>query len=111
MRHPNVVPFVGFAKHQGTIWLVTRYVNGGNLRVFLKDQSNEVPWDVRLKLAREIAYASMYLFSLLSLSSSPNSNFFFFGNKVHYCAFLKRKTIKVPREIAYATLFLKWGAY
>eukprot|EP00026_Physarum_polycephalum_P004200 Phypoly_transcript_04217.p1 GENE.Phypoly_transcript_04217~~Phypoly_transcript_04217.p1 ORF type:complete len:455 (-),score=61.96 Phypoly_transcript_04217:139-1503(-) len=63
MRHPNIVQFVGYAKHQGTTWLVTEYVPGGNLHVLLKDPENDVPWNVRLKLARDIAYAMAFLHS------------------------------------------------
>jgi hypothetical protein len=48
--------------------MVTQYVNGGNLHEFLKDPENEVPWNTRLKLARDIAYASML--SLISFSPS-----------------------------------------
>ncbi|ELR17959.1 serine/threonineprotein kinase, putative [Acanthamoeba castellanii str. Neff] len=37
MRHPNIVQFIGIAVHEGALFIITEYVDNGNLRKFLKD--------------------------------------------------------------------------
>lgn len=63
MRHPNIVQFIGIAVHEGALFIITEYVDNGNLRKFLKDPKISMPWAMRVNLAHDIACAMAYLHS------------------------------------------------
>lgn len=63
MRHPNIVQFIGIAVHEGALFIITEYVDNGNLRKFLKDTKISMPWAMRVTLANDIACAMAYLHS------------------------------------------------
>lgn len=74
MRHPNVVRFVGISHHEGVQWVVTEYVAGGNLHKLLKNNSREITWKTRIKLAQDIASASMFTPFYLRDNSTKRHN-------------------------------------
>lgn len=60
-RHPNVVQFLGSCINEGKIYVVTEFVNGGNLSEFLTDQNNDISWRMKLNFAQDCARALVYL--------------------------------------------------
>lgn len=63
MRHPNVVQFMGLCRHGTDIFIVTEYIGGGDLRHILKDETKELPWLLRARIATDVAYAMTFLHS------------------------------------------------
>jgi len=61
IRHPNIVTFMG-AAYQGTdLFIVTEYVSRGALRGVLKNPEVPLSWQVRGRIALDIACAMAYL--------------------------------------------------
>lgn len=61
MRHPNIVTFMG-ANYNGTdLYIVTEFVQRGALRGVLKKPEIPLSWQLRGRIALDIACASMYL--------------------------------------------------
>jgi len=64
IRHPNVVQFIGLARHPELgIHIVTELVKAGDLRKLLKDPKNKLSWLDRVKIAHSTACAMAYLHS------------------------------------------------
>ncbi|XP_030461126.2 probable serine/threonine-protein kinase PBL7 [Syzygium oleosum] len=70
LRHPNVVPLVGFCMDsEEGFFLVYKYVSGGSLERHLHDKKkglkgrSTLPWSMRYKVAVGIAEAIAYLHS------------------------------------------------
>ena len=61
-NHPFVLGFTGLAKHESGLFLVTEYVNGGDLRQYVEDKmTDDHPWDNRVSIAIQMAQALDYL--------------------------------------------------
>ncbi|KAH9948474.1 kinase-like protein [Amylocystis lapponica] len=61
-RHPNVVLFLGLSRApDGRIFIISEYIEGGNLRMYIHDKTKPFPWRVRLSFATDIARALAYL--------------------------------------------------
>jgi len=61
--HPNIVQFIGVTEKNDDIYIVTEYVAGGNLRQFLKDKKVDLPWELRIQIAIDIASGMAFLHS------------------------------------------------
>ncbi|KAF2077730.1 hypothetical protein CYY_000977 [Polysphondylium violaceum] len=64
MRHPNIVQYIGACLNEGRYMIVTEYIKGGDLHQLLKERGvNAIPWNVKMKLAFDVASAFSYLHS------------------------------------------------
>ncbi|KAI6142941.1 kinase-like domain-containing protein [Pisolithus tinctorius] len=63
-RHPNVVLYLGLSRApppDGRIFIVSEYIENGNLRMYIVDKTNPFPWRLRISFATDIARAIAYL--------------------------------------------------
>lgn len=61
LRHPLVVNFMGVARRNGDFYIVTEWVDGGNLRTLTKDKNDTFTWSNKVSIARDIAVAMAFL--------------------------------------------------
>ena len=61
MRHPNIVQFMGTCEHEGAVYIITEFVDGGTLWSRLKDQRIPLSWSDRIRYAIDICQAILYL--------------------------------------------------
>ncbi|KAG9048645.1 hypothetical protein FS837_012354 [Tulasnella sp. UAMH 9824] len=59
LKHPNVVPFVGFHLGEDVAWLISAWAPNGNVQDYLSN--NEVDWPSRLRIVLDIASGLVYL--------------------------------------------------
>ncbi|KZT61415.1 kinase-like protein [Calocera cornea HHB12733] len=61
-RHPNVVLFLGLSSApDGRVFIVSEYIENGNLRQYIFARSKPFPWRLRLSFCIDIARALAYL--------------------------------------------------
>ena len=63
-RHPNVVLYLGLSRApdpNGRIFIISEFIEGGNLRNYIYDKTKPFPWRLRLSFATDIARALAYL--------------------------------------------------
>ncbi|KAF8464815.1 kinase-like domain-containing protein [Gautieria morchelliformis] len=61
-RHPNVVLYLGLSRApDGRIFIVSEYIENGNLRLYIHDKAKPFPWRLRLSFATDICRALAYL--------------------------------------------------
>ncbi|CAL1697984.1 unnamed protein product [Somion occarium] len=63
-RHPNVVLYLGLSRApspDGRIFIISEFIENGNLRAYIHDKSKPFPWRLRLSFATDIARALAYL--------------------------------------------------
>ncbi|KAI0944485.1 hypothetical protein AcW1_002180 [Taiwanofungus camphoratus] len=61
-RHPNVVLYLGLSQApDGRIFIISEYIENGNLRMYIHDKNKPFPWRLRLSFATDIARALAYL--------------------------------------------------
>ncbi|KAH7882153.1 kinase-like domain-containing protein [Phlebopus sp. FC_14] len=63
-RHPNVVLYLGLSRApppDGRIFIISEYIDNGNLRTYIFDKHKPFPWRLRLSFATDIARALAYL--------------------------------------------------
>ncbi|KAH9019823.1 kinase-like protein [Lactarius pseudohatsudake] len=63
-RHPNVVLYLGLSRApepDGRIFIISEFIENGNLRQYIYDKSKPLPWRLRLSFATDIARALAYL--------------------------------------------------
>lgn len=63
-RHPNVVLYLGLSRApppDGRIFIISEYIENGNLRMYIFDKTKPFPWRLRLSFATDIARALAYL--------------------------------------------------
>ena len=65
MRHPNIVQYMGICQNGRDIYLVTEYVEGGDLFDKLRDMKLNLSWKKRVELALETCQAVLILFYYL----------------------------------------------
>jgi len=97
MRHPNVVQFMGLSRNLTNVFIVTEYIAGGDLRKILKDETKELAWLLRSKIATDVAYAMCFLHSKGLIHRDLKSNNLLVGEnwKVKVCDFgFSRKVSK-----------------
>jgi serine/threonine protein kinase len=65
IRHPNLLIFFGAGKtFDGRFFLVTELLSGGPLRKALLDTEKEITWELRTRVAKQIAQGMQHLHSL-----------------------------------------------
>ncbi|KAG6370745.1 kinase-like domain-containing protein [Boletus reticuloceps] len=63
-RHPNVVLYLGLSRappSDGRIFIISEYIENGNLRQYIFDKIKPFPWRLRMSFATDIARALAYL--------------------------------------------------
>ncbi|KIJ61262.1 hypothetical protein HYDPIDRAFT_97020 [Hydnomerulius pinastri MD-312] len=63
-RHPNVVLYLGLSRApppDGRIFIISEFIENGNLRMYIWDKNKPFPWRLRLSFATDIARALAYL--------------------------------------------------
>ncbi|KAI0830155.1 kinase-like protein [Trametes gibbosa] len=61
-RHPNVVLYLGLSRApDGRIFIISEFIESGNLRMYIHDKAKPFPWRLRLSFATDIARALAYL--------------------------------------------------
>eukprot|EP00004_Rigifila_ramosa_P013332 TRINITY_DN2942_c0_g1_i1.p1 TRINITY_DN2942_c0_g1~~TRINITY_DN2942_c0_g1_i1.p1 ORF type:complete len:622 (+),score=130.48 TRINITY_DN2942_c0_g1_i1:54-1868(+) len=64
VSHPNIMRFIGFSRGtDGAFYIVSEYVEGGDLRRHLKNPSLVLSWELRTQMALDVARALAYLHS------------------------------------------------
>mmetsp|Transcript_15855 Transcript_15855/g.22078 ORF Transcript_15855/g.22078 Transcript_15855/m.22078 type:complete len:744 (-) Transcript_15855:72-2303(-) len=61
IRHPFIVGFCGVCLHESGLYIVTEFVDGGDVRSIMKKQI--LPWSKRIQIAHDLAKAMFYLHS------------------------------------------------
>ena len=61
LRHPNVLQLFGCSLTAQAIWIVSELCSLGSLRCLLDDDERELPTDVRVKIALQVAEGMVYL--------------------------------------------------
>ncbi|KAL6047965.1 Serine/threonine protein kinase, catalytic domain containing protein, variant 2 [Balamuthia mandrillaris] len=64
LHHPNIVLFIGACVRRPHLCIVTEYMKKGSLKDILRDKATQLPWNLRMKMARSIALGLHYLHSL-----------------------------------------------
>jgi len=60
LSHPNIIQLIGLCVTTD-VFLVTEFVEGGNLRTSLSDARDKLPWTLRCQLSIQCARALVYL--------------------------------------------------
>ncbi|KAG6908045.1 hypothetical protein DXG01_006407 [Tephrocybe rancida] len=63
-RHPNICLFIGLSRApepDGRIFIVSEFIDNGNVRLFIHDKTRDFPWRLRLSFATDVARALAYL--------------------------------------------------
>ena len=61
-RHPNVVLYLGLSKNpEKVIYIVSEFVEGGNMRNYIYDRKKPFPWTMRISFATDVMRALAYL--------------------------------------------------
>lgn len=61
IHHENIVEFLGVCEHHSGLYIVTEFVNGGDLRKILKNPAINISWEDRVLLATQICSAINHL--------------------------------------------------
>ncbi|KAG5219777.1 kinase domain-containing protein [Salix suchowensis] len=62
-RHPNVVLYLGLSRApdpDGRIFIISEFIENGNLRSYIFDKTKPFPWRLRISFATDIARALAY---------------------------------------------------
>jgi len=63
VNHPNIVQFLGICDHETGVYLITEYVEHGDLFDLLIFGGQPINWKVKTKIALQVAQAVYYLHS------------------------------------------------
>ena len=61
VSHPHLLRYMGAAQHEKTVCIVTEFMSGGDLRSILANTSVQLPWRLRLTIARDAIEGIAYL--------------------------------------------------
>jgi serine/threonine protein kinase len=61
LRHPNIVQFMGYGMRGQSVYIVTEFIDGGDLHLLLKTLSIDLPWQLRIAMAADVARAMAFL--------------------------------------------------
>ncbi|KAL3732494.1 hypothetical protein ACJRO7_029200 [Eucalyptus globulus] len=75
MIHRNLVQFIGWCQEEGEFLLVYEYMPNGSLDNHLFGTRKNLPWDVRYKIALELALALNYLHEELEYFNTKLGDF------------------------------------
>jgi len=62
-RHPNIVQYMGTCIHEDKFYIITEFVKNDNLKTWITERIEELPWKLRVNFAIDIARALAYLHS------------------------------------------------
>ncbi|XP_048252363.1 LIM domain kinase 1-like isoform X1 [Haliotis rufescens] len=74
LDHPCVLKFMGVLYRDKKLNLVTEFVAGGTLTDMLRDMEQDITWEDRIKIARDISSGMAYLHSMDIIHRDLNSN-------------------------------------
>ena len=63
-RHPNICLFIGLSRApapDNRIFIISEYVENGNVRLYIHDKSKPFPWRLRISFATDVTRALAYL--------------------------------------------------
>ncbi|KAF8890614.1 kinase-like domain-containing protein [Infundibulicybe gibba] len=63
-RHPNICLFIGLSRApdpDNRIFIVSEFIENGNVRMYIYDKSKPFPWRLRMSFATDVARALAYL--------------------------------------------------
>ncbi|CAA7262574.1 unnamed protein product [Cyclocybe aegerita] len=63
-RHPNICLFIGLSRApapDNRIFIISEFIENGNVRIYIHDKSKPFPWRLRLSFATDVARALAYL--------------------------------------------------
>ncbi|KAJ2921056.1 hypothetical protein H1R20_g16038, partial [Candolleomyces eurysporus] len=63
-RHPNICLFIGLSRApspDNRIFIISEFIEGGNVRLYIHDKKKPFPWRLRLSFATDITRALAYL--------------------------------------------------
>lgn len=63
VNHPNIVQFLGICDHETGVYLITEYVEHGDLFDLLVFSAQPLSWKTKVKIALQVAQAVYYLHS------------------------------------------------
>eukprot|EP01114_Cavostelium_apophysatum_P016435 TRINITY_DN4674_c0_g1_i1.p1 TRINITY_DN4674_c0_g1~~TRINITY_DN4674_c0_g1_i1.p1 ORF type:complete len:333 (+),score=76.53 TRINITY_DN4674_c0_g1_i1:111-1109(+) len=61
IRHPQIVQFIGFSIHSSGLYVVTEYVPGGDLTVYIDNFNMDFKWKDIMKVLIQVGQAMAYL--------------------------------------------------
>ncbi|KAF7759777.1 hypothetical protein Agabi119p4_11472 [Agaricus bisporus var. burnettii] len=63
-RHPNICLFIGLSRApqpDGRIFIISEFIDNGNVRLYIHDKSKPFPWRLRISFATDVTRALAYL--------------------------------------------------
>ncbi|KAF5375352.1 hypothetical protein D9615_008026 [Tricholomella constricta] len=63
-RHPNICLFIGLSRApdpDGRIFIVSEFIDNGNVRMYIHDKTKPFPWRLRMSFATDVTRALTYL--------------------------------------------------
>ena len=63
-RHPNICLFIGLSRApppDNRIFMISEFIENGNVRVYIHDKTKPFPWRLRLSFATDVTRALAYL--------------------------------------------------
>ena len=63
-RHPNICLFIGLSRApspDNRIFIISEFIENGNVRIYIHDETKPFPWRVRLSFATDVTRALAYL--------------------------------------------------
>lgn len=73
LSHSNVLRFIGVLYRDKKLHLVTEYVPGGSLKDLIHNIDSVLPWEIRIRFAKDIACGMNYLHSKNIIHRDLNS--------------------------------------
>ncbi|EAT48809.1 AAEL000187-PA [Aedes aegypti] len=73
LSHNNVLRFIGVLYKDKKLHLVTEYIPGGSLKELIHDSGLPLPWELRIRFARDISCGMSYLHSMNIIHRDLNS--------------------------------------